>query len=323
MIHHILVPLDRSALAELALAHAESMARAFGADVTLLAVEEHGATDQADAFVDPFAWHSRRQEATVYLDRMAQRLQAAGVSVDTEIRDGPPAEIILQTAQERRSALIVLTSHGRGGVTSFPISGTAQKVLIAASTSILVVRSAEPQDRRSGKYKLIMAPTDGSHRADWALHMAARVAQAHGAELLIVHVVPVPEHPRRMPPTRDEQSLITELVRLGRRAAEDHLDAVRRQIATDDLVVRVRVEESFSIAPTIDRAANDSHADLVVIGAHGGGCQDNPSWRYGSVAASLISFGTTPLLVCQDLPQHPEATSGRHRHLRTPVTVQV
>jgi nucleotide-binding universal stress UspA family protein len=110
---------------------------------------------------------------------------------------------------------------------------------------------------------------------------------------------------------------------LGRRTAEDHLDAVRRQLATADLSVSIRIEESFSIAPTIDRAASDSHADLVVIGAHGGGCQDNPSWRYGSVAASLISFGTSPLLVCQDLPQNLDAHSGQRRHLRTPVTLQL
>jgi nucleotide-binding universal stress UspA family protein len=126
-----------------------------------------------------------------------------------------------------------------------------------------------------------------------------------------------------MPPTRNEQSLVTELVRLGRRAAEDHLEAVKRQLATDELKVSVRIEESFSIAPTIDRAAHDSHADLVVIGAHGGGCQDNPSWRYGSVAASLISFGTTALLVCQDLPQSLASSSGHRRNIRTPVTLQL
>jgi nucleotide-binding universal stress UspA family protein len=313
VIDNILVPLDQSHLAEAAIAHAVPMAQTFDADVTLLAVEDHGSSTADDSFVDPFAWHTRRQEIGQYLERAGRPLVERGLSVSTEIRDGPAAEVILQVASDERAGMIILTSHGRGGLTDFPISGTAHKVVVAAKTSVLLIRSTRKAVGREGRYRVVAAPTDGSRRADWGLHVAARIAQSNGAELVLIHVVRVPPPLGRIPSTSHEQALRRELVRAARSAALEHLQALSRQLETGDLKVRVHIEESLTVAAAIDRAARDRRADLVVISAHGSGCQEDPGWRYGSVAASLVAYGSSTLLLCQDLTDRARPVRPRPR----------
>src|SRR3990172_8997778 len=129
----ILVPLDGSKLAEAALVHAAAVARAFSAETILLTVADRP-TDEADSFADPFEWHVRRQEAAAYLESVAARLRARALSVTTAVSDGAPADAIQQAAAEHEAELVVMTSHGRGGLTEFALSGTVQKVMIAART---------------------------------------------------------------------------------------------------------------------------------------------------------------------------------------------
>jgi nucleotide-binding universal stress UspA family protein len=314
--------LDGSRLAEGALGHASAVARAFSAEVVLLTVADRS-TDDGDDFVDPFTWHARRREAAQYLEAIAVSLRGLGLQVDTAVSEGISADAIVRAALDYEADLVVMTSHGRGGVTEFALAGTVQKVMIAATTSVLIVRARPGMDAPTVRYRRLVAAFDGSHRSEWAVHLAARIAQAHLAELFILHIVPVPETPRRIPVSAKEQQVIVDLVRTSRQVAEDHLEGMRRQLENDKLRVFVRIEEAASIAQAIDSVAMDLAADAVVIGAHGSGCQDDPRWRYGSVAASLIAYGSTPLLVCQDLPRNRSSQKRMRRQRRTPATLPV
>ena len=65
---------------------------------------------------------------------------------------------------------------------------------------------------------------------------------------------------------------------------------------------RLKVEVGTGIATTLHRLVEESAADLVVLCAHGhSGQRQRP---YGSVATSFLTYGTTPLLILQDLPPH-------------------
>lgn len=311
----ILVPLDGSKLAESALVHAAAVARTFSADTILLTVAD-ALTDDADPFADPFQWHLRRQEAAAYLEAAAGTLRAREISVVTSVSDGAPADAIHRAVAEHDAELVIMTSHGRGGPTDFALSGTIQKVVIAGKTSVLVVRTRSLANAFPERYECVLAPVDGSPRSEWALHLAARIAQAHRAELVICHVVRVPVTARPIPVTDTEQALMADLVRTSRGAVEEYIAGLKRQLESDSLDVKVRIEESFSIAPTIDRIALDLKADLVVLCAHGSGCLDDPAWRYGSVSASLLAYGSTPLMVCQDLPAKPSSSRRRSRQRR-------
>lgn len=100
----ILVALDGSATAEQVLPHVPALANRFGSEMLLLSAKE-GA--ESDAYATT---------ARTYLDGIAAALRAGGATVRTLVEEGAPSRVILQVANRERSDLIMMVSHGRGGV---------------------------------------------------------------------------------------------------------------------------------------------------------------------------------------------------------------
>ncbi len=100
----LLVPLDGSATAEQVLPHVQEIALKFGGEVTLLAVAEGSESDD----------HTKKLQA--YLDVIGVGLENKGVPTRTQVADAAPVEAILGASEELRSDLIMMVSHGRGGV---------------------------------------------------------------------------------------------------------------------------------------------------------------------------------------------------------------
>ena len=67
MFNQILLPLDRSALAECVLPHAIAIARACGSQITLLSVMETPHEARWRRAMDPLNWQIRKVEAQTYL----------------------------------------------------------------------------------------------------------------------------------------------------------------------------------------------------------------------------------------------------------------
>ena len=98
MFNNILVPLDRSALAECVLPHAVGMALAFQSQVTLLSVLERGTRLDCTDGVDPFEWRIRKAEAESYLRSLADHWQKSGLSLSRQMLEGDAAEQIVDFA---------------------------------------------------------------------------------------------------------------------------------------------------------------------------------------------------------------------------------
>jgi nucleotide-binding universal stress UspA family protein len=92
MFNRILLPLDRSALAECVLPHAIAIARAFESQVTLLHVMDTPREARWRRAMDPLNWQIHKAEATTYLHGVDLRLQAAGLPTETHILEGAAAE---------------------------------------------------------------------------------------------------------------------------------------------------------------------------------------------------------------------------------------
>ena len=142
--NRILVPLDGSDLAAMALEPAVGLAALCGAEVTLLMViapiedviEAPGETIAIDT-----QWEARRARAQDYLAALCRRPEYQGVQLNAKVTMGPVAETILNYAQEHSVDLIVMTTHGRSGLGRWVWGSVAEKVLRAASTTVLLVRS--------------------------------------------------------------------------------------------------------------------------------------------------------------------------------------
>jgi nucleotide-binding universal stress UspA family protein len=141
----ILVPLDGSPLAELALVEAAALSKLPNTDVTLLEVippiEDVIALGPQEIAVDE-QWELQRAQALRYLQCMANRPEWQGVPVKTVVEMGPPAETILAFAENHGIVRIVMSTHGRPGLGRWVFGSVADKVLRAANTTVVLVRPA-------------------------------------------------------------------------------------------------------------------------------------------------------------------------------------
>jgi nucleotide-binding universal stress UspA family protein len=134
----ILVPLDGSLLAELALAPAIDLARDKGAKLVLLRAAEAHTTvaDPTEAQVAVV------REAEEYLAGVRTRVLEDGLDdIETSVWYGPPAEAIVEAARYRLADLIVMSSHGRSGLGRLVLGSVAERVLRATPTPILLIRA--------------------------------------------------------------------------------------------------------------------------------------------------------------------------------------
>ncbi|MBI3943375.1 MAG: universal stress protein [Chloroflexi bacterium] len=146
----ILVPLDGSPLAEIALPYAISLAQKFHAEVVLLRIFTlplYPFTVIIDMDATPMlAMEAARNEAFSYLEQIAPRLRQAGVRTRTVVRCIPVADGIIDFAQEEEVDLIVMSTHGRSGVGRWLLGSVADRVLRGAAVPVLLIRAPRAQN---------------------------------------------------------------------------------------------------------------------------------------------------------------------------------
>jgi nucleotide-binding universal stress UspA family protein len=314
-IRRILVPLDGSMTAEAVLPHSRRLARSLDASVRLLHVLEHGRAGGLSR--DSVEWRLHRAEALGYLDAAAERLCAAGLTVDTAVAEGRPARQVIFEARRWQADLIALSSHGHGGADAFSLGSIAHKIVSRSGVSILLARAGPPAtDESPGEesYERVIIPVDLSRRSDWALSVGVLIARAAAAEIELLHVVSVPELPERVSGDIVGRVHRTRLLEVHREVAREYMVATRDELAAPDVTVRTRLLESSSVSRALAEGVSGEPRDLLVVSAHG--VSGESPWPYGSVASHLIMHGTLPLLVLQDVPREmplrsePPGTSG-------------
>jgi nucleotide-binding universal stress UspA family protein len=298
MFDPILVPLDGSSLAEAVLPHVKALAQSNGSQVILIRVlDQYEGCDDSGS-IDPLDWQIRKAEAWAYLEQVASRLVEAGLQTQIEILEGNAAERIVEYVQLNDISLIVLSSHGQSGLTGWNVSSVVQKVILRARISILIVRAytshTTPMDDIS--YHRILIPLDGSQRAESVLPLATALARSQDTQVLITHVVRQPEMPRRTPLSAEDSELIERLTERNRLEAEKYLAEIKSRLD-------VNIETRLLVSPSVTSALHDliekEKIDLVILAAHG--FTGDTRRPYGSTVVSFISYGTTPLLIFQDL----------------------
>jgi nucleotide-binding universal stress UspA family protein len=300
MLNRILLPMDRSPLAECVLPHAVAIGRAFESQVLLVHAMDLPQRANWRRAVDPLNWRIRKAEAISYLSDLSARLQKANLPVEENILEGPAAERIVDFAAKNDVSLIMLSSHGQSGLSGWNVSSVVQKIILRARTSIVIVRAYQPtsMDLIGLRYHRILLPLDGSQRAESVLPMASSLARTHDAQILLAHVVRRPDMPRRTPPTTEDVELAERLVERNQEEAIQYLDQIRSRLASE---TQARVLVSDHVSMTLHELVDQEKIDLVLLTAHGYSALAR--WPYGSMVSSFISYGTTPLLIVQDLPQ--------------------
>ncbi len=301
MFSHILVPLDGSSLAECVLPHVLAIAQAFDARITLLHVLERP-RETRELPTDPLHWHLKKNAIKGYLEQITFRLQEAHVEVTNIILEGVPAERIIEHANTNDVDLIALSTHGRSGLSGWNVSSVVQKIILRAYKSTLLVRAYEKPAFGTGKahtYRRLFVGLDCSVRAEMVLPVAVRLSQYYKAQLILGTAIRNPELIRHFPPSDEDQELVNRISERNRRAAEHYLEQLSTQFSSQGVDLKTFLFASNNVIATLHDLVEQEKADLVMLVAHGHSCESR--WPYGSTATSFIAYGTTTLIIVQDL----------------------
>ena len=149
----IMVPLDGSRFAEMALDPALSIARAMQSEVVLFRVAQpiprtQALADMPDVYDDVIAATFR--EAEDYLAELRAGLSDVRVSVEIRPGEAGVARQILDYAEQNDVDLIVMSSHGLTGVKRWTYGSVAEKVLHAGPCATMVIRCTHAADGVAG-----------------------------------------------------------------------------------------------------------------------------------------------------------------------------
>lgn len=149
MFRHILVPTDGSRLSMKAARYAALLARRTGARITALHVippfrlpaYAEGVIAYPELYSEPEYEKSTERYARKLLARVEAVAKAARVRCDTVfVTDERPWKAIIRKARAQRCDLIVMSSHGRGGIAAVILGSETAKVLTHSKTPVLVCR---------------------------------------------------------------------------------------------------------------------------------------------------------------------------------------
>jgi nucleotide-binding universal stress UspA family protein len=152
----------------------------------------------------------------------------------------------------------------------------------------------------------ILVPVDFSPSSHAALETAADLAQHFGAELFLVHVIP-------MFPTTTIPDFFpeTKFLEEARKEAERHFTACKSDLSGKGIKVSFSIETGDDVAGNILDVADREHADMVVVSTHG-----LTGWHplvFGSIAEKVLKLAQCPVLLLRTPKPASSATvkSGR------------
>jgi nucleotide-binding universal stress UspA family protein len=141
----ILVPIDFSEHARSVLEWAAHLAKEHGAKILLLHAYHLPVEFQQleGAYLPPDFWSNVKAEADETLTRYAEELKPQGIEVETLVREGYPASVIVEEAESRPADLVVIGTHGLSGLKHMLLGSIAERVVQKASCPVLTVKSPE------------------------------------------------------------------------------------------------------------------------------------------------------------------------------------
>lgn len=177
MFSTILVPLDGSDLSARALPYAAFLTHAAAGRLILL-----HASSARDLGRNP----NGETDTILDLYRLAERLSREGAPTSVRSIEGEAGPSIAQVATDLRADLLVMSTHGRGGLDRLIHGSIADYLLHHVSAPILMVTAACQRDWVQGRPLRILIPLDGSAFAEEAIGPTLDLARSSPVELWLL-----------------------------------------------------------------------------------------------------------------------------------------
>jgi nucleotide-binding universal stress UspA family protein len=295
MFERIMLPLDGSELAEIAIPYAKELAGSLGSEIVLYHVyghehkhQEHMHQTYLDRLVDSIKQNVNKGEA-----------QDSEIKVTTEVEAGEPAENICNIVAKKKVDLIIMTAVSVSGHKIGKMLGSVTDHLCrTVPIPVLIIR---PQDiaRIESKKQLInriFIPQDGSEPGKLALPVGTELSARLKVPITLfqmANMLRVYDYGIGMGSGGyidygkfDESEKI--------RVNEEILD-LENKLKQTGLDVTHKVTSGVDAAGEIMKAGKEADADLTVMSTHGRSGIDR--WALGSVTERVLRYGEMPLLL--------------------------
>jgi nucleotide-binding universal stress UspA family protein len=299
-IKKVLFTTDFSEISNHALPYAIRMAKIFDAELVMLhavTLYEHDPNDPGHRFPSLQSYCAElRRAADSRFQVCAEGIGDAGVKIRKAVVQGisPHAAIVDFLRDEGGFGLVVMSTHGRSGLSHVLLGSVTENVIRYSPCPVLVVKNPEHEflDRKTGEVHLrkILFPLDFSKESMRPLDLLRAIAERHSSEVIVYHAIDV-----EIPPVYYTAG-IESMLQLDPGLYERVEKKMRELIGTrlDALNVRFMVAEGRA-AKLIRALAREEEIDLIVMGAAGShGIGD---FLFGSTALRVIQKAVCPVLI--------------------------
>jgi nucleotide-binding universal stress UspA family protein len=214
------------------------------------------------ALAEAANWVRRHQGDMIVVHAVETKEMIArefGVDAKSVLCEGEPPEVLVNTARENRSDLIVLGTFGRRGINRLLMGSVTSHVIVDSPIDVLVVK--RPCAECAGAYRSILVPFDGSAFSKKALDRACSLSKTDGAEITALYVMP-----------RYEEMLgffRTDSIRRSmNKEAQKIIDSAVESATVSGVTIRTEVQEGHSAEKIVETAARLKN-DLIVMGSYG------------------------------------------------------
>jgi nucleotide-binding universal stress UspA family protein len=271
MYSKVVVPLDGSPLAEVALPYAEEIAGKLGTEMLLLTVL---ASEDPEEYQNHYAYSKKIIELTRrQIEKYQNKEGKVDIKIGTATRVGSPAEGILEYINNGSAYLTVMATHGRSGISRWAVGSIADKVVRSTFWQpLLLIRAkgTHPDVRAKRIFKRVVVPLDGSDNSEAVIPSITAIALRLQMEILLVRV------------TQEKNG------------TEEYLKDWCLNLADKGLAANYVVRKGSPADEIID-LADEFASDLVAMSTRGQTAVG--IWPLGSVAQKVLLAGNTPLLL--------------------------
>ena len=288
MYERILVPLDGSTLAELALPYAEELAGAFNSDVVFIGIcepEESQYSHMCQLYIEKMAEAVRNR-----IKKVSPRAIVRSVALH-----GSPAEGIIDYTEKNDVSLAIMVSHGRSGIMPWTLGSVANKVLQGIGMPILLIRAKAPhlESGAQGLFNQILVPLDGSDASEAVLPYVRQLTEKLRSEVVLLQVVAPGQHVHTIGGLNYVR-FTEENLKLMRADAKQYLDKAGRKLTGTEGIIRLEVKIGDA-AQEIIKLADETNTNLIAMSTHGhSGIRQ---WLFGSVTHKILHAASTPILL--------------------------
>lgn len=305
MFSSILVPLDGSSLSQRALPYAAAIARAAHSRLVLVRAAMAHTFPGADATA---AQVRAVEEAEASLDALVAPLRAQGLACEAHVYYDDPLPAIEDAVGRQQADLIVMSTHGRGGLGRWIYGSVADGVLRQATVPVLVVPPhadlpwpPPAADQANGWPPRVILGLDGSALAETAASPAAALARALGASLLLLSVV---EPPSRLFHSAESYAALDFRPAGAIAEAQRRLERIARQVARETGLAVETLALTGHPGAAIAAVAHEQGAAAIALATHGRG--GALRLVLGSVAADTLQRATVPVLLVRPRAIRPQ-----------------